>query len=179
MCRSAYFQLRTISNIRHMLPQAVAEQLTHAYITSRLDTCNSLLLGLPDVLINKLQRIQNAAARMVTRTKKYDHISPVLRQLHWLPIKKRIVFKVLLLTYKALNGLAPGYLADLLQLHTPTRNLRSAEEYRLSVPRSSHSNGDRAFSVAAPRLWNTLPMNIKMSDSVPIFKGRLKSFLFE
>ena len=86
--RSAYFQLRTISNIRHMLPQTVAEQLTHVFITSRVDSCNSLLFGLPDVLIKTLQMIQNVAARMVTRTRNYDHVSPVVRQLHWLPTQE-------------------------------------------------------------------------------------------
>ena len=117
---------------------------------------------------------------MVTRTRKYDHILPILRQLHWLPIKRRIVFKIILLTYKALNGLAPGYIADIFELHSQAGSLRSVRKYLLSVPRTIVNNcGDRAISVAVPRLWNPLPMHIKMSNSVPIFVNkRLKTFTF-
>ena len=139
--------------IRRMFSQRVAEQLTYAFITLRLDTCNSLLSGLLDMLIKKLQMIQNAASRMVTRTRKYDHVSPVLLQLHWLPIKKRVFFKILLLTCKTLRGLPPGYVADMLDLYSLARSLRSAGQYLLSVPRISLNKcGNRAFSAAAPRL---------------------------
>ncbi|XDV14238.1 hypothetical protein PO909_002414, partial [Leuciscus waleckii] len=104
ICKTASFHLKNISKLRHMLSMTNAEQLVHAFMTSRLDYCNALLGGCPARLINKLQLVQNAAARVLTRTRKYDHISPVLSTLHWLPIKHRIHFKI---TYKALNGLAP------------------------------------------------------------------------
>ena len=84
------------------------------FVTSKLDNCNSLLAGLPQYLLDKVQRVQNAAARLVSCTRKYDRISPVLKELHWLPVKQRIVFKILLLTYKALNALAPRYISDFL-----------------------------------------------------------------
>ena len=96
-----------------MLSMTNAEQLVHAFMSSRLD-CNALLGGCPARLINKPQLVQNAAARVLTRTRKYDHISPVLSTLHWLPIKHCINLKILLNTYKALNGLAPQYLSELL-----------------------------------------------------------------
>ena len=118
--------VQTIGRIRRMLPQHVAEQLTHALLTSWLDSCYSLLFGLPDVLINKLQRLQNTAARKVTGIKKFEHITPVLHQLHCLPVRQRMVFKILLLTYRALHGLAPAYLEELLELHSPVRTLRSS-----------------------------------------------------
>ncbi len=98
-----------------------AETLIHAFMTSSLDYCNALLGGCSARLINKLQMVQNAAARVLTRIRKYDHISPVLSTLHWLPIKHRIYFKILLITYKALNGLAPQYLSDLLLHYTTAR----------------------------------------------------------
>ncbi len=97
-----------------------AETLTHAFMTSRLNYCNASLAGCSARLINKLQQVQNAAARVLTRTRQYDHISQVLSTLHWLPIKHCIDSKILLITYKALNGLAPQYLSELLSLYSPS-----------------------------------------------------------
>ena len=126
-----------------------------------------------------LQLIQNAAARTLTRTKKYEHISPVLASLHWLPVKSRIDFKVLLLTYKALNDLAPNYLKELVVPYCPLRPLRSQSAGLLVVPRISKTTvGGRAFSYRAPFLWNNLPASIRDADTLPKFKSRLKTFLF-
>ncbi len=112
ICKTAFFHLKNISKLRPMLSMSNAEILIHAFMTSRLDYCNALLGGCSARLINKLQMVQNAAARVLTRTRKYEHISPVLSTLHWLPTKHRIDFKILLITYKALNGLAPQYLSS-------------------------------------------------------------------
>ncbi len=111
--KTAFFHLRNIAKLRNMLPVSDAEKLVHAFMTSRLDYCNALLGGCPASSINKLQVVQNAEARVLTRSRKYDHITPILQSLHWLPIKYRISYKILLLTYKALNGLAPAYLTSL------------------------------------------------------------------
>ena len=116
LCRTATLASKRISRIRRYLNSACREQLVHAFVSSRLDYCNSLLIGLPDRDIFKIQRIQNYAARLVTKTKKRDHITPVLRKLHWLTIDKRIVLKVLIITYKALHGLSPKYVSDWLTL---------------------------------------------------------------
>ncbi len=102
-----------------MLSMSNAEMLIHVFMTSRLDYCNALLGGCSARLINNLQMVQNAAAIVLTRTRKYDPISPVISTLHWLPIKHRIDFKILLITYKALNGLAPQYLSELLSHYSP------------------------------------------------------------
>ena len=134
VCKSARFHLRNIGAIRNFLTDDAAAQLVHSFITSRIDYCNSLLIGLPDTQIKRLQRIQNNAARIVSKVKKFDHISPVLRQLHWLPVHQRIVFKTLLLTYRIVNGMAPEYLKDLLTFYKPSRSLRSAEQHQLVVP---------------------------------------------
>ncbi len=123
--KTAFFHLRNIAKLRNMLPVSDAEKLVHAFMTSRLDYCNALLGGCPASSINKLQIVQNAAARVLTRSRKYDHITQILQSLHWLPIKFRISYKILLLAYKALNGLAPAYLTSLLSRYNPSRSLRS------------------------------------------------------
>ncbi len=134
-----FFHLKNISKLRPMLSMSNAEILINAFITSRLDYCNALLGGCSACLINKLQMVQNAAARVLTRTRKYEHISPVLSTLHWLPTKHRIDFKILLITYKALNGLAPQYLSELLSHYSPSRPLRSQNSGHLIIPRISKS----------------------------------------
>jgi hypothetical protein len=180
ICKSANFHLRNIGAIRHLLTDSSAQQLVHSFITSRLDYCNSLLIGLPDSQLNRLQRIQNNAARVVSKTKKFDHVSPVLKSLHWLPIRKRIEFKTLLLSYRCVNGMAPQYLAELLTPYVPSRKLRSADQNLLHVPACRlKSYGEKCFSVSAPKAWNNLPLDIKMSSSLDMFKKRLKTHLFK
>jgi len=149
-----------------------------------MDYCNSLLLGINDNDLKKLQLIQNAAARIVTRHRKFDHITPILAELHWLPIAKRIEFKVLLLTYKILNGLAPSYLETLLKSYVPKRTLRSGEKYLLDMAFARKTNegtvfyGKRNFKVMAPILFNKLPASLKVCPTIECFKSRLKTYLF-
>ncbi|KAL9965909.1 hypothetical protein ACROYT_G029771 [Oculina patagonica] len=179
ICRHASLALRNIGRVRKYISQSSTERLVHAFITSKLDYCNSLLYGLPSTELQKLQRIQNTAARLVVKAKRTDHISPILQQLHWLPVSERISFKILLLTYKAMNGYAPSYIVDLLDQYVPSRCLRSASQNLLKFPRSATSTyGDRAFSIAAPRLWNTLPTTVKNAPSVSTFKTLFKTYLF-
>ncbi len=133
----------------------------------------------PATVFYKLQIVQNAAARVLTRSRKYDHITPILQTLHWLPIKFRISYKILLLAYKALNDLAPAYLTNLLSRYNPTRSLRSQNSGLLVVPRIAKSTkGGRTFSYLAPKLWNSLPDNVRGSDTLSLFKSRLKTHLF-
>ena len=132
--------------------------LVHTFVICRLDNCNSLLVGSPKYLFQKLQRIQNCAVRLVAELPKAARTSPILQKLHWLPVEQRVIFKVLLLTYKALNNLAPVYISNLLVQYEPSRNLRSTDKYLLRIPQTHlKTYGDRAFSVAVPRVWNAYP----------------------
>ena len=103
VCRSAFAQLRNIGLIRQYLTSYATKSLINGLVTSRLDYCNALLYGVPQTLMHKLQRVQNCAARIVTRRSRFDHISPVLKDLHWLPVHRRVQFKTLLYTYKAIH----------------------------------------------------------------------------
>ncbi len=148
---SAYYHLKNIARIRCFVSSQDLEKLVHAFITSRVDYCNGLLTGLPKKTIRQLQLIQNAAARILTRTRKSEHITPVLRSLHWLPVTFRIDFKVLLLVYKSLNGLGPKYIADMLTEYKPNRPLRSLGSSQLEIPRVHTKQGESAFSYYAAR----------------------------
>ena len=130
--------------------------------------------------MDRLQLIQNAAARLLTRSSRYCHITPVLASLHWLPVKFRVQFKVLVLTFRALHGQAPGYLSDLVSRYEPRRTLRSAELGLLKVPNTRLiTKGDKAFQAIAPRLWNALPQVLREAPTVGIFKSTLKTLPFK
>ena len=144
--KSSFFQLRSIAKIKKMLSMKDLQTVIHAFITSRLDYCNSLYFGLPKSSLDRLQLVQNAAARLLTGTRKREHITPVLASLHWLPVKFRIDFKILLYVFKAL----PQYICDLLTPYPTPRSLRSSNQFLLSVPRAHFkTKGDRAFATAA------------------------------
>ena len=128
--------------------------LVHAFVTSKVDYCNSLLYGIPKYLLQRLQWVLNYAARIVFKSNKYDHIMPLLRELQWLPIQQRIEFKILLITFKALNKQAPTYLTDLLISYTPSRSLRSSSKNLSKIPMYNlKSYGGRSFALASAVLW--------------------------
>ena len=141
--------------------------------------------GALPVTLDKLQCIQNMCACLVLRKSKRDSISECLKQLHWLPVKQRIHFKILVLTYKCLQGQGPDYLMDLLQPNKPTRpglwSSAPKDSYlHISVPRTKCKTfPDRSFSVGAPTLWNSLPQHIKEATSVLMFKNMVKTHLFQ
>ena len=127
----------------------------------------------------KLQRVQNTAARIVTRSSKHQSITAILKKLHWLPIKERIQFKIITLTWKSLHGQAPAYIDELLTPYVPTRELRSSSQNNLVIPKCNNNYGRRAFATAAPVLWNSLPATFKDTDSYVTFKSKLKTHLFQ
>ncbi len=121
----SFFHLKNIASIYDHLTHDAVQTVVHAYVTNTFDYCNSLLYGRPNYLITKLQYVQNLAARLLTSTQKFDHITPVLIQLHWLPVKFRIAFKLLLLTFKALHHKALEYICNLITVYESSCNLRS------------------------------------------------------
>lgn len=179
--RSSFFTLRKLSLIRKHFSFHSFATLIHAFITSRLDYCNSMYAGAPQSDIRRLQSIMNYAARLLTFTRKRDHIQPVLHNLHWLPVLSRIKFKILTMVYRSLNFASPKYLSSLLSSVDTNRSvqLRSGSSGLLHVPRTRKVMfGDRAFSVVGPRLWNDLPRHIREADSYAAFKRLLKTHLF-
>ncbi|XP_026176392.1 uncharacterized protein LOC113138288 [Mastacembelus armatus] len=177
--KSVFFHLRRLAKLRPLVSKQHFELVIHAFVTSRLDYCNALYLGVSQASLLRLQLVQNAAARLLTGTRKYKHITPILAALHWLPVSFRVHFKVLLFVFKSLNGLAPPYLTELLHPYTPSRSLRSADLQLLEVPKTRRKlRGDRSFSVAAPRLWNNLPLNIRQAPTLAMFKVQLKTYLY-
>ena len=129
--------------------------------------------------MNKLQYVQNAAACVITRTARGERITPLLKELHWLPVYHRVQYKVWLHTYKALNNLSPSYIRDLVDVYKPSRTLRSGNSLSLVVPRTKTvTYGNRLFRKAAPVLWNALPSSLREARTVVAFKRHLKTFLF-
>ena len=182
LCKVLYFQLRRIAKIRHLLSVESANKLCVSLILSKLDYCNSLLYGVSDKHLAKLQRIQNSAARLVLRRDKHSSASELLKTLHWLPIKARIEYKLSTICFKCLssdsNG-APAYLSSLLNPYIPSRSLRSQNAQLLSLPRFNlKSCGYKSFTVSGPTIWNSLPISLRKTESLSTFKRHLKTHLF-
>ena len=177
MCQSAYFQLHNIAKIRHCLTVNACKTIVHALVTLKLDYGNAVLFGINGRLLNKLQMTQNSAARLIMRQRRRDHITPVLIALHWLPIRFRVMYKLLVVTFLAIHNIAPAYITDLISIYELGRQLRSASRALLAVPNHNLERfGRRGFSVNAPRLWNDLPDNLRVIDSVVLFKRHLNLF---
>lgn len=165
---------------RKFITRDSCEKIVHAFVSSKLDYCNSLLFNHPKTQLHRLQRMQNIAARIITLTRSSEHITPILKSLHWLPVKQRIHYKILLLTFRCLHNLAPVYLSDLLTPYTPSRALRSSEGNFLIEPNTKLKTfGDRAFASAAPKLWNKLPAYLRACDDINVFKTSVKTILFK
>ena len=179
MTNSCHFHIRDIRRIRHLLPLSAATALANSLVSSKLDYCNSLYSGISQSNLNKLQRIQNSLARVITNTSKYQHITPTLKKLHWLPLKQRIDYKLCLLTYKTLTNQQPTYLYNSLSFPSHSVSTRSSDSLVLSIPYVRSSLGKRAFSVIGPRLWNSLPPDTRNSNSLPTFRSKLKTHFFK
>ena len=184
VCRTSFYQLHQIRAIRRSLRRAASEALVHAFISSRLDyNCNSLLYGINQSLLDKLQTVLRAAARLVVKKLKFDHISDDIRdELHWLPVEQRIGFEICMYVRRCLDHEAPAYLSDMLTSISDVDALRphrSADRADLVVPRTKTVRyGDRSFAVSGPRLWNAAELrtpDISLND----FKRGLETMLFK
>jgi hypothetical protein len=179
---ACFYHLRRLRGIRRLLGRDVAARLVSAFILSRLDYCNSVLVGLPASTLAPLQRVMHAAARLVLDLKPRDHVTSALHSLHWLPVQQRIQYKLCLLVHLALNGRAPSYLKALLETTAsiPGRSGNRSATHNDLVQRSVRLKlGERAFSVAGPLNWNRLPNDLKTITDTAIFKRKLKTHLFK
>ena len=171
--RKCFLTLRNLNKIRFLLTTSQLKTIVNSLVVSCLDYCNALFSGISQQLMHQLQLIQNACAKAITRKFKHDHMDDDLAKLHWLNVRKRVVFKICLLSYKAVNGLAPAYLKEMFNY------AHYGHTVRLMVPyRSAKGYGDRSFSVIGPRFFNALPDSVKQSLSVDSFKSCLKTYLF-
>ena len=166
-----YKLLSDIGRIRSVLTEKQTELLVHSVISSRLDYCNALFFGLNKSLVNKLQKVQNAAARLILRKRKRTSIRSDIKSLHWLRVNQRIVFKTVLLVYKCINNIAPEELKSLIQMNP-------SKVQTLHVPALKTTHGRRSFKYVAPYLWNHLPEDMRKIVSVEKFKASLKTYLF-
>jgi len=173
--------LRQLRQIRNSVPTAAFKSLVVALVITRLDYGNGVLIGLPTNLVRRLQSVQNAAARLIFKRRRFDHITDALVTLHWLRIPERVVYKIAVLTFRVLHWIAPNYLGPVVRVaDLPGRRaLRSAGTNRLVVPPFKLSTiGSRAFPVAGPQVWNSLPEDVTSAPSLSTFRQRLKTYLF-
>ena len=166
--------LKDIGRVRSVLTTKHTEMLVHAVTSSRLDYCNSLFFNLNKCNILKLQKLQNAAARLVMKKRKRESVRMVLRELHWLRVESRIVFKILLLVHKIVQGKC----SNNLKISYKGYNCRPNDFLQLETRKVKTKYGKRTFDYAAPRLWNALPMQVRMEDDVQQFKKQVKTLLF-
>ena len=180
MCKSINFTLWNMSRVRKFIDRDSCSHAMRALVLSRLDYANSLLAGCNIGDVSRLKKLQNKAARIIFRVPRLESATPLLDTLHWLPVKKRVIFKTLLYVYKVLNGLAPAYLTQFISIYVaPREGLRSANDtLRLDVPVMQLKIADGSFSSFGPRYWNKLPITIRTSANVATFKRQLKTHLF-
>ena len=178
ICKSSYYHIRAIRHIRSAITDDMARSIAIALVGSRLDYANSILYGTTKQNINRLQRVQNTLARVVCTSSTPTSSFHLLHKLHWLPFEYRIKFKLATLTHRIISSNEPAYLRSLISHYTPIRTLRSADSHRLAVPFASTAFGARAFSVAAPSVWNSLPPNVRATSSLQTFRHLLKTHFF-
>ena len=170
--RRCFRTIRDIQRIRSLLTFDQLKMVVNSLVVSCLDYCNSMYYGINESDLQQLQIIQNAAAKVIYGKYKYDHIDDDLEDLHWLNIRKRIIFKICLLVFKSLNGIAPEYLQQLISY------LPHGHTLKLQVPKSDSTYGKRSFSSVGPRIWNKLPPKVTENYNIIRFKSDLKTFLF-
>jgi hypothetical protein len=183
LSQTCFFHLRRLRAVRYSLTSDALLTLVHSFVCNRVDYCNSALFGVGTSIVNRLQSILNSAARLILRIPKFDHISSAIRnELHWLPVRRRIDYKLCMMVRNSLTGSAPAYLAELCvpsSSRSGRQHLRSANRGDLLIPLFRTEYGRRGFSVAGPQLWNSLPPNIRQLLNKPeLFKKSLKTFFF-
>ena len=179
-CKACFFHIRALRHIRPSLTTEASKTIAAAIVGSRLDFCNSLLAGTSVSNLTRLQLVQNTLARVVSQQPRFCHITPVLSDLHWLPVRHRITFKIATVTYRVLQSQQPSYLAYLIPQYVPTRALRSSSSLSIRVPpRKTTMALSKSFSSAASNIWNALPSHLSSIPTLPAFRRALKYHLFK
>ena len=179
ICSSCIYHIRDLLRIRRHLDLDSAKLLANALVSSRLDFFNSLLSGIAETDLTNLQRVWNRLARVVTKSSPFTRSVPLLRSLHWLPVKYRVHFKICLLNYKGLHEEQPVFLCSLIAISLPSRSLRSNRGITLSIAMIKTNTGARAFNSCAPSLWSNLQLYVRSVTSVATSRRRLKTYLFD
>ena len=181
MLQAGFSALRQIRFIKKFLSYESLRTLAVALILSRIDYCNTLLAGLPEKQLCRVQSLINTTARLITGTRKFDHITPVLKKLHWVKVRDRVVYKILLLIFKCRLGYGPKYISErLIPISEIPERLRSSDSTNLYVPKSKMSSiGKRRFEVEGPSLCNGLPEGLRRVRKVKDFGKRLKTSFFK
>ena len=176
-CQSGLYHLNNIGRIKRFLSFEDRKLIVQAIVMSRIDYCNSLLYGVAATNLSKLQRVQNAAVRLVCSLPRHEHVTSSFIRLHWLPIKFRINFKIAMLCFKCIHANAPNYLKKSMVAikKTSTYNLRSSTSIQLEdhSRRSKKTLGDRASSNASTKIWNSLPQSLQLQPNLNTFKSLL------
>ena len=176
--KACNYHIRALRHVRRGLTLESAKLIALGLVTSRLDYCNSLLYGTSKSNLNKLQRVQSDLARVVLQAAWKSSSGPLLKQLHWLPVQQRIIFKMALITFNVKSSEQPSYLHSLLDNYTPSRNLRSEGQHLLRIPLRKSAAARRSFCFGAPTVWNSLNSKTREANSLESFKTRLKTELF-
>ena len=180
VCGTSYSTLKNIARICSLLTPEAAKIIVQGLVISKLDYCNTLLLGTSGHQLSRLQMIQNMGCRVISNLKKHDHVSNAMKELHWLKVQEWIQYKVLVTMYQCVNGLAPSFLTNLLDLDLTRKHLRSDTQGKLPIPHCSLSQVcNSSIRYAGPRLWNELPQHLQSANSLVIFKSLLKTHLFK
>ena len=181
MCQKMFFDMKQISFFRKYMSLNVTTQLMVSLVLTKLDYCNSLLAGIPIYLIEKLQKVQNCAARICLKKRKYDYAKPLLQELHWLPVKERIDYKILNICHSFFHGQVPHYIIDILHTKEHNRTLRSSnDKFILEKPKTNLiTYGDRSLAYYGPNIWNVLPLEVREIKDKLKFKKVLKTHLFQ
>ena len=180
LSKAIYLEIRKLKHISKFVSESCLKTLAASFILSRLDYCNALYKNSNKYQINQIQKLQNFAAKVVLSKSIYEHVTPCLIELHWLPVLFRVNYKIATLTFKCLHGLAPTYLSDLIEEYHPNRNLRSSSQKLLKKKIVKFEKlGKKSFSYSAPEVWNSLPFSLRNETSLEVFKKNLKTFYFK
>ena len=155
----SYAMISNIGKIKRYLTANDLRCLVQCVIMSKLDNCNSLYYGIPEYEINRLQKLQNSCARLIYNRKRSDHVSDLFAELHWLPVKQRIIFKILLFVFKIFHDVSPVYIKECVTIIDPLNRI-------LKINRVNTAYGERAFCNCGPKLWNALPDYLRHSNTI-------------